>query len=241
MSKLNTQNYFSTWLVSTMDTSIVWEIEIQLAVAPNSDLGYLIIDYTDDILREEIFYHRKAGTSVFTYWVNRTNPQAHDIAASVQMNDSASIFNYILDLLPDHFFMYKTSATTCYVKGWKIFDDWEYFTIADEANLSLSVWTNYVYVVDATINATLSTITDRLVVWEIIVDWAWNITELNNYNTMSAITERTNLILRWAWAPDSGLWINWDYYIDDTNARLYWPKFGWVNWWSYVTIKWNDW
>ena len=239
MTKLTLENYFTTELLTEVDDSIVWEIEYQLAVEPQSDFWYLIIDYLDPDLREEIFYHRKAWTSVFQYWVNRQLPKVHAVSASVQLNDSASIFNYITNLLPDHFFMYKTWASTMFIKGWKLYDDWVYYTIPNKSDLVFLIWTNYLYIEDQVIKSTTDSITDKLIFGDVIVDWVWEITSFNNYNTLALVTSRTNKILRGTWVPLVSLWIDWDYYIDDENKTMYWPK-SW-DWWTSFSIRWPQW
>jgi len=240
MTKLTTENFFSTQLTVGVDDSIVWEIEYQLAVAPQSDVWYLIIDYLDSEKREEVFYHRKAWTSIFQYWVNRTNPQVHAVSASVQLNDSSSIFNYIINLLPDHYFMYKTWVSSMYIKGWKIYDNWSYYTIPDVTDLTFSIWTNYLYIDDFEIKTTTDSLSDKLIFGDVIVDWSWFITTFNNYNTISSQTGRPNIILRWSGSPSVGEWIVWDYYVDDTNKRFYWPKIEW-DWGSSFSIEWAPW
>ena len=238
MNKLILENYFTTSLMNVVDDSSTWEIEFQLSVAPASDFWYLIIDYVDTNKREEIFYHRKSGSSVYTYWVNRNNPRSHDIWASVQINDSASIFNYITTLLPTHFFMYKTSETTCFIKGWNIFDNGEYKVIPDRTDISLSTWTNHIYIQDWVIEATTSSVTDKLIVGEVVVDWAGNITELNHNNTISTSVSRPNAILRGSVNPSWATGNNGDYYINDTTSVMFWPKTGWA-WWTGFSIQWE--
>lgn len=241
MPKLKVENYFSTSLANTVTNSVVWEIEFQLSVVPSSDYWYLIVDYETNE-REEIFYHRKAGTSVFVYGINRVNPQPHDIQSSVQMNDSASIFNYITWLLPDHFFIYKTSTTTCHIRWGKVYDNGEYYTIADEWAVTLVTWTNYLYVEDKVIKSTLSTLTDKFVFWEIIVDWVLNVTSFETYNTLWLITWRTSIILKGSGIPSVSLWEVDDFYIDQDTSIFYWPKT--TIWGSWISLKgepWNNW
>jgi len=194
MTKLQLENFFNTTLQNNVWDSSSWEIELQLLKEPKSDFGYLIVDYWTPE-QEEIFYHRKDWTSIFTYWINRSNPKEHDIGSNVMLNDTAWIFNYITSLLPDHFFIYKTSATTCYVKWWKIFDEWEFKVVEDNSNISLAEWTNYVYVDWTELKTVTTKQSWQLYVAEIKVNSEWEITSFETYNVI------------WLWWPQ---WSKWD-------------------------------
>ena len=243
MAKLYVENYFTTTLQTTVSDSIFWEIEFQLWKEPKWDFGFLIIDYADENLREEIKYHRKSWTSVFVYWIRRTNPKPHWINALVQMNDSASIFNYITDILPDHFYAYQISDTSINIKWGKIFDNWEYKVIPWREDLTFQPWTNYLYVEEWVIETTIIAPTDKLIVWDIQVNTNWIITDINNYNTLATITHRTNKILRGNTVPTSSTGIDWDYYIDDTNKKFHWPKVNWIwdSGFSLISLPSLDW
>ena len=235
MTKLKLENYFSTSLQNGIDDSISWEIELQLWKEPQSDFGFLLVDYeTND--KEEIFYHRKSWTSIFTYGVNRTNPKTHDISSSVLLNDSASVFNYITQLLPDHFFIYKTSETTCHIKWGKVFNDWEYKTITDKTDIILVAGTNYLYIEWTSILSTTTALTDKFMIGEIVVDWLLKITSFETYNTIWLTGKQG---IQWnPWADSTVPWSQWDPWINGTNWT---DGVDWINGNSAYQVWINNW
>ena len=73
------QKDYSTYITEELNNWVVWEIEIFLNTAPESDIGYIILEKGVAWQEETIFYHRRAGNSVFCYGVNRSNPVTHPV------------------------------------------------------------------------------------------------------------------------------------------------------------------
>ena len=187
-NKYVAENAYRQYLQNTINQNATWEIEIQLSVAPVSEFWWVIIEPDSTWNREEVFYHRKAWTSIFTYDVNRVNAKTHMDWSLVVLNNSAWIYNFKEKPNDNIFFHYKTSDTNLLIFGWVIVDwlwvrhDIDNFNTSD---LSLTNnATNYIYIAtldDWITYEPLSTITnsnDLFIIKEITKDWVWNITDI---------------------------------------------------------------
>ena len=232
MTKLITENYFQTTINNEILSNETWEIQIQLNREPVWQFWILILDDEDNIKREEIFYHRKNWTTVYTYDVNRSNPQTHTAWASCVMNDSASIFNFLSDNSINTFYIYKKTINEVYVFWWKVYKDWVVMNIAD-VSLAIYNGTNYIYLdIDNVIKTSLTNPTTWVVVWLVTKSWS------------SITIEKYNIV--WFWAKwdkgdkwDIGNWISTIELISTV-----WPvktyRINFTNWDSY-TYEVKDW
>ena len=212
MTKLITENYFQTTINNEVLSSAVWEIWIQLNREPVWQFWILILDDEDNIKREEIFYHRKSWTTVYTYDVNRSNPQTHTAWASCVMNDSASIFNFLSDNTYTHFYIYKKSINEVYVFGWKVYKDWVLIDI-DNQSLAIYNWFNYIYLDDDNIiKQTLINPTGKVIVWLVTKSWS------------SITIEKYNIVWFWMKGDKWEKGDKWDQ----------WPA--WIDWQDWVVV-----
>jgi len=170
------------------------EHEFILNTEPNSDRGYIFIapGTTDE---EECFYHRRVGTSVFVYEVNRWTSTYHGIWTQVFLASSVSYFNHILSKIGDAFLLYKKDVSNVYMTWGDISINWDVHSIPD---LDTSLWlsdrilisndTNYIYLYNY--NWFIST-GDLLAedgyikLWEVITDISWLITSYRRYEFAS--------------------------------------------------------
>lgn len=232
MTKLITENYFQTTINNEVLSSAVWEIQIQLNREPVWQFWILILDDEDNIKREEIFYHRKSWTTVYTYDVNRSNPQTHTAWASCVMNDSASIFNFLSDNSINTFYIYKKSINEVYVFWWKVYKDWVIINIAD-VSLAIYNGNNYIYLdIDNVIKTSLTNPTTWVVVW--LVTKSWSSITIEKYNVV------------WFWFKwdkwdkwDTGNWID----TIELISTIWWTKTYRINFtdWNSYTYEVKDW
>ena len=143
MTTLIAENNFQTITNNIVSASATWEVEIQLVTAPISSIGVLTLG-TETETPEDIFFHRKSGSSVFTYAVNRKTPQNHSIGTSVQMNDSAELFNFLSNNIYTTFYTYKISLDQVFVMGGKIHKDGAIIEVPS-ATLDIAEGFNYIY------------------------------------------------------------------------------------------------
>ena len=179
MTKLITENFFQTTINTELTWSETWEIAIQLLQSPVWEFGILVLD-DETVNREEIFYHRKSWTTIYTYDVNRTNPKPHSVWATALMNDSAGIFNFLSDNTFTHFYIYKKSIDEVFVFGWKIYN-WEIINI-ESKSITIYNWYNYIYVDENYEIQTSLTLPTRYIVWLVTKSWS-NIT-IEKYNIL---------------------------------------------------------
>ena len=216
MTKITTENYFVTSTLNTISNSITWEIEIQLPSAPNSDMWVVIIDSEIEEDKEEIFFHRRVGNTIYTYWVNRKNPKEHWIWSSVVMNDSAWLFNYILENTNTWFFIYKTSTTQVQVTWGKVFYDWNIYPV-NWKQINISEWTNYIYLDEDFELQHSITLPTWNVIW--VINKSWSTINIEKYNFI------------WFWFE----WKKWD-------TPVKWVDyFDWKDWKDWVDgTDWDD-
>lgn len=157
MTTLIAENNFQTITNNIVSASTTGEIEIQLVIAPISSIGVLTLG-TETATPEDIFFHRKSGSSVFTYAVNRKTPQNHSIGTSVQMNDSAELFNFLSNNIYTTFYTYKISLDQVFVMGGKIHKDGAIIEVPS-ATLNIAEGFNYIYL---TASNTIDVKTDEI-------------------------------------------------------------------------------
>jgi len=150
--ELKLQKNYKWVLNATLQNTTTGEIEIKLSIAPISDLGFITIEPWVNWKEETIFYHRKLGTSVFTYWVNRDNPLQHIIGSSIILANSIDVFNLLLDKEQAPY-VFKKSINDVIIKWWTFYINSKIFIINDldtsvviEDKVLEPNITNYVYI-----------------------------------------------------------------------------------------------
>lgn len=96
MASIKIQNGYSTTTTTTIPAS--GDFTVTLAQAPTENKGWITFDNSNASLREYCYYDSKSGSTVSIKAVNRTNPQAHSIGASAQINNTAEMFQYMSDI-----------------------------------------------------------------------------------------------------------------------------------------------
>jgi len=149
------QKNYKTFLTEELQNTATWEVEIKLWVASDSETGYLIIEPWVNSQEESIFFHRKLGTSVFCYWVNRDNPIFHTINSQVFLASSIDLFNHYSNFIWEQWHIFKLSTSDVIIKGWTYYLDDVNVVINDvDTSLALTNKTlvpnaiNYVHIKD---------------------------------------------------------------------------------------------
>jgi hypothetical protein len=143
MASIKIQNGYSTIISSTIPAS--GDFTVSLAQAPTESKGWITFDNANASLREYCYYDSKSGSTVFIKAVNRTNPQAHSIGASAQINNVAEMFQYLSDISSNFGYIEKKGGLAITVFGGVVKNENSFLTIAD-TNFTLSAsQTTYVY------------------------------------------------------------------------------------------------
>lgn len=233
-----------------------WELELALDVAPVSEFWWVVIDPQTENKREEIFYHRKDGESIFFYDVNRTWAKGHDNWTMIVLDNTAGIYNFQEKTNDNIYFSYKTSATDLEILWGKIKNNsWAAFVVPNINTSTLPLVNNtinYIYVgtTDSAVTYEFLTTdvysTDIFIVKEITKDAVGNITLVNDgMQTYSWISTTWNDWEDWVkWdTGDQGIqgiqWIQWDTWIqwikgDTGDQGIQWPQ--WIQW-----VTWDTW
>lgn len=210
-NKYVAENAYRQYLQNTINQNATWEIEIQLSVAPVSEFWWVIIEPDSTWNREEVFYHRKAWTSIFTYDVNRSDAKTHGDWSLVVLNNTAWIYNFKEKLNDNIFHHYKISDNDIYIFWWILVDidgnkyELENFTTEDLWLVNNAV--NYIYIWtedDWLTYQPLVTTTNSNVLFiikEIEKDPSWTIISIKEWR-QSWRWMSTNW---WMWKPWNGI------------------------------------
>ena len=92
---INIENFYNT--VITSDIASTGDVSFTVAVAPSGTSftkGFVIVEPNDNAKRERMFYTR-SGSTLTVKGINRFNPNAHLTGATIKMNDTAEVFNFL--------------------------------------------------------------------------------------------------------------------------------------------------
>lgn len=218
---IRTENYFTTSITTTVSNASTWEISIQLVNAPTSEMWVLLLNSEIEANKEEIFFHRRSWNTIYVYWINRKTPKEHNIGSSVVMNDSASLFNYILENTNTWFFIYKVSSTQVAVTSGKVFYNWTLYNV-NWIILTLVEWSNYIYL-DENFNIQITTTLPT-----------WNILWLVNKTWSTVIIEKYNFVWFWFKWEDGTNWKS--AYQIALDTWYVWTQAQWI-----ASLKWLPW
>jgi len=182
------QKNYKTFLTEELENTSTWEIEIKLWVESSSDIWYLIVEPWVNTKEESIFFHRKVGTSVFAYGVNRDNPVFHSINSQVYLASSIDMFNYILSFIWEKWYIFKKSTSDVIIKWGTYYLNNTNITINDLdtslwlTNKSLVVNTiNYIHIKDWDYYISTTEDTSYLLATITVNAW-WIITDISKKN-----------------------------------------------------------
>lgn len=210
------------------------EHEFILNTEPNSDRGYIFIapGTTDE---EECFYHRRVGTSVFVYEVNRWTSTYHGIWTQVFLASSVSYFNHILSKIGDAFLLYKKDVSNVYMTWGDISINWDVYSVPD---LDTSLWqldktlvsnnTNYIYLYDYDWFISTSNLLAEngyVKFAEVITDISWLITSYKRYEFVSLSIpwkdwQQGIQGIQWPQWIQGPQWIQWEPWISPSPSEL---------------------
>lgn len=230
--KILFQDFFKTTTIDSIADS--WDIDFEVWEAPENSSWWIIVNPESSSLRERMFYHNVSWSRIYVKWVNRYSPKSHLAWATVQINDSALIFNYLSENASTAFYIQKVSALDIIVWGWVIMLQ-NIPTEVVDTNITLSNnSTNYIYydINDETIKKTTSLSTANwnwIIVAEIIV--ASSIITSIKYRKYAFNYITTT---KWdTWEP----WVNWlSAYEIAVNEWFFWTEKEWL-----ASLVWPQW
>ena len=180
------KNYIAE-LLADVPISSTWEIWISLSIELESDQWFIVIDRGVDQKEESMFYHRKQQNTVYVYSINRDTPRFHAAWAKV-IQDSISTINYLWDNTFKQNYIFKSSPTNAIIKWGNFYINSQNQYLSDlatdwllvnwEANIVYIDETNYQYIISTSIQ-------NKYKVWIINVDSFWNISSIEQSNTMN--------------------------------------------------------
>jgi len=249
-NKYIAQNTYNQYIQRELLAVETGEIILDVWVAPTSKFGWLIIEPTSSSNREEIFYHKIVGTSIYFYDVNREWAKNHANGSVIILANSAGIYNFKEKDNENIFFSYKTSANDLEIFGWYIVDtDWNQFVLPNTNTSTLSLTNsalNYIYVttLDAGVSYELASTTVQsdtdFVIKEVTKDAGGIITLAREWRQ------------RWQWLSTNGWvwiqgtqWITWDTWPQGIQWITWdtWPQgIQWITWDTWPQgIQWLPW
>lgn len=92
---INIENFYNTLITS--DIAASGDVSFTVAVAPtgtSNTKGFVIVEPNDSAKRERMFYTR-SGSTLTVKGINRFNANAHLTGATIKMNDTAEVFNFL--------------------------------------------------------------------------------------------------------------------------------------------------
>ena len=120
MSKVKLMNEYITTLHSNVSFSSTWEIAIHLNKEIESEMWFIVIDRDNDMKEERMFFHRKNGSVVYVYSVNRHSPKQHTAWANVILDYTWTI-NYLSDISFPQWYIYKIENNKAIITWWEFF------------------------------------------------------------------------------------------------------------------------
>ena len=146
------QKNYKANLTATLQNTNSGEVEVKLSIETLSDTWFLLFE-PGTVREETCFFHRKVGTSVFIYWVNRDNPVQHIISTAVMLTNSIDGMNYIVSLFGEGGYIFKKDTFNIIVLWWNYFIDnilvvvpnIDTSVISENQNLFTNA-TNYIYI-----------------------------------------------------------------------------------------------
>ena len=202
-NKITFEDFYKTTTVDLIADS--WDVDFEVWTAPANTMWWIIVNPESSSLRERMFYHDVIWSRVYVRWVNRYTAKEHLATSTVQINDSALIFNYLSENLSTAFYVEKVSWLNVIIWGWYILD-WQ--TTSEAADTALTIsnnTTNYIYydldtwtLKTSTSEATV--LADNWIIWVEITTSSWNISEINY---------RKYFIARWVTWPQWDKWDTW--------------------------------
>ena len=182
--KILFEDFYKSSIIDTIPDS--WDIDFEVGQAPINKMGFIIVNPESSSLRERMFYHDVIWNRIYVRWVNRFSPKEHLSWSTIQINDTALIFNFLSENLSTTFWVEKLWWLNIKVWGWSILSWSTMLNINDTTLLLSNNTTNYIYF-DLDVNTVKvatseeSVIADNWIITsEIITAW-WAISSINYY------------------------------------------------------------
>jgi len=118
------------------------EFTISVETAPVVSKWWVYVDFTKDDKRDLIFFHRRVGTTLYYYRMNRdldsngTYASTHEKWAYLQLNDVDKWIDREFDVSDDLWYIEQLWTTKLKIYWWTVYYSWVQKTIADSAYLT---------------------------------------------------------------------------------------------------------
>ena len=186
MSKVKLMNEYITTLHSNVSFSSTWEIAIHLNKEIESEMWFIVIDRDNDMKEERMFFHRKNGSVVYVYSVNRHSPKQHTAWANVILDYTWTI-NYLSDISFPQWYIYKIENNKAIITWWEFFINSQRVVINDLIlDSQFQYWVvNNIYIKDNNYYVTSEERNDMYLIWKVHVSTNWNIDDIEMIRTLS--------------------------------------------------------
>lgn len=238
--KILFEDFYKTTIIDTIQDS--WDIDFEVASAPENKQWWIIVNSDSLSLRERMFYHDVVWNRIYVRWVNRYSPKEHLPWSTVQINDSALIFNYLSENVSTTFWVEKLGWLNVNIWWWPILLWTTMSEVSDTTLLLSNNAVNYIYFdLDSnTIKTTTSesaAISDNWIIQVEITTTSWQV---------STINYRKYSIIKWTqwepwtpWTPWTD-WLDWDNwksaYEVAVDEWFIWTEQQWLD-----SLKWEKW
>ena len=146
---INIENFYNTLITS--DIAATGDVSFTVAVAPagtSNTKGFVIVEPNDNAKRERMFYTR-SGSTLNVMGINRFNPNAHLAGATIKMNDTAEVFNFLQANISTTFYVEPLGGLSVNVWGGPVLVSQSSVSVADTV-INLAYPLNYIYYDTAT-------------------------------------------------------------------------------------------
>lgn len=151
-------------------------------------MGYLLIDKNGEH-EEEVFYHRRVGSTVYAYRINRTGDRLHPAGTPVLLAESIQLFNYLLNRTGEILHLYKIDPNNVFIQGGSATVKGEPMEIEslntkkDWKHLHSGV-VNYIYIIDGEFQIHTSPQHEHLLFYKITTDISGLITKIEKVHNI---------------------------------------------------------
>lgn len=226
--KILFEDFYKSTIIDTIPDS--WDISFEVWQAPMNKMWFIIVNPESLTLRERMFYHDVVWNRIYVRWVNRYSPKEHLSWSTIQINDSALIFNYLSENISTTFWIEKLWWLNINVWWWPLLS-WTTMLSVNDTTLVLSNnTTNYIYL-DLDNNTIKSATSEEFVISD---NWIITAEIITTWWQVSTINYRKYSIIKWLpWVQ----WANWkSAYEIAVEWWFVWTEEQWLN-----SLKWDKW
>lgn len=222
-TQLQLQDFYSTVITEPSGIPATGDFDFTVAVAPQYNNGFIVVSANNSTLRDVFYFHNRVGNRLYVRKENRlTGNKAHTVNESVQINDTANIFNYFSDMISQAFFVEKTWGLNVRVNGWYVTYNGNVVAVGDQ-NLTLADNTTNYIKYDYPTNTISFNGTNSGNVKAVVTTLSWVITSIVYRNPKESYIDFTVAI---TWALPSQAWNAGKALVTDGTNVSWWVPSG---------------